>query len=151
MPIRTQPRILGIVGSEQTKFTLSTQVHAYKTIRSLVRALMPDKIVSGGCHLGGVDTYAREIAYELDIPFEEYRPACFQWSTGYKPRNLKIAHACTIVICVVPSVYPPDYTGMRFDSCYHCGTTSHIKSGGCWTVKQAIRLGKRGWVVEVID
>lgn len=37
---------------------------------------------------------------------------------------------------------PESYKGMRFTSCYHCGTTSHVKSGACWTAKQAQRIGK---------
>jgi hypothetical protein len=38
---------------------------------------------------------------------------------------------------------------MKFDLCYHCGTKDHVKSGGCWTVKYARKLGKQGKVIII--
>lgn len=49
---------LGIVGSEQAKFTSETEAKARATIRTLIAQYQSSLVVSGGCHLGGVDLYA---------------------------------------------------------------------------------------------
>lgn len=55
-----------------------------------------------------------------------------------------------VVVCIVVTQFPEGYKGMRFPYCYHCKTNSHIKSGGCWTVKYAKeKLGKRGYIIEI--
>ena len=64
--------ILGIVGSEQAKFTPETEECARYQILSLIVELCPSLVVSGECHLGGVDTYARESAQLLGIPFKGF-------------------------------------------------------------------------------
>jgi hypothetical protein len=51
-------------------------------------------------------------------------------------------HASTKVVCITVRELPLGYKGMRFDWCYHCRTGAHVKSGGCWTMKQAAKLGK---------
>lgn len=38
---------------------------------------------------------------------------------------------------------------MRFHGCYHCEEPNHVKSGGCWTVKYAKKLGKVGSVIII--
>lgn len=129
---------VGIVGHEAKKFTAETEAKAREIIRSL---LSPDDIlVSGGCHLGGIDIWAEEEADRLGLTKEIYLPLRYRWEGGYKQRNLKIAHTSSIVHCIVVAEYPPDYlhsAGMKFDACYHCHTSDHIKSGGCWTAKRA--------------
>jgi hypothetical protein len=40
----------------------------------------------------------------------------------------------------VVAEYPPEYVGMKFDYCYHCHTSDHIKSGGCWTAHKAEKV-----------
>jgi hypothetical protein len=50
--------------------------------------------------------------------------------------------------------YHEGYNGMRFNYlrggpgpwCYHCNSASHVKSGGCWTLKQAVAMKKLGFL-----
>ena len=131
---------VGIVGAEAAKFTTDGEAQA----RELIRLLLDpgDICVSGGCHLGGVDIWAEEEARALGLEVIVYPPATLSWESGYKPRNIQIAEACETLCCIVVDAYPPHYTGMRFNLCYHCKRRDHIKSGGCWTGKYANRLGK---------
>ncbi len=138
---------IGIVGSEAAKFTSDTQAKARETIRDIIADA--ELVISGHCHLGGIDIWAIEEAKKLVIPTIEYPPAKLQWSGGYKERNLQIARASDIVVCITVREFPPDYKGMRFNYCYHCKTDTHIKSGGCWTVKQAELMGKETFVLAV--
>lgn len=108
-----------------------------------------DVVVSGHCPLGGIDIWAEEVAAELGLEKLIFPPAIQQWEGGYKQRNLQIAQNCDKAYCLVVKELPGSYQGMRFARCYHCNTTSHIKSGGCWTVKQAIRLGVPGEIICV--
>lgn len=127
---------IGIVGHESAKFTREGEISAKRVIRNLL--LPTDSVlVSGGCHLGGVDIWAEEEAVFLGRPAVIHKPENLDWLNGYKPRNLKIAEDSDIVYCLVVDTYPPDYDSMRFPYCYHCKTSSHIKSGGCWTARRA--------------
>lgn len=138
---------IGIVGSEQAKFTHATEAEARRIIRSF---LGPDTVVcSGECPLGGVDWFARQEAKRLGLAFRGFPPVTRSWSTGYQPRNIQIAEASDLVVCITVAMLPPHYTGMRFDYCYHCGVNTHVKSGGCWTVKYAKRIGKEGLVITI--
>lgn len=136
-------RRLGIVGAEAAKFTTLTEAKAKDKIRQWIETYKPTLIVSGHCHLGGVDIWAEEIAAEYEVPTLIFPPFQFNWSQGYKPRNLKIAENSDFLICVVVKEYPPNYKGMRFSHCYHCLKNSqgdwptHVKSGGCWTMWKA--------------
>ena len=140
---------IGIVGSEQAKFTPDTERAARLLIQELVVKHLATKVVSGGCHLGGVDVYAREEADRLHVEFEEFLPAVRMWEGGYKQRNMKIAQVSDFVVCITVRELPPTYKGMRFKSCYHCKTDQHVKSGGCWTVKYAKKLGRETTVLVV--
>lgn len=140
-------RKIGIVGSEGAKFTPQTEYKAKGIIKGLLSSY--DTVVSGGCHLGGIDIWAEEIADLFDLPKSIYVPRALSWSYGYKPRNLAIARESDIVYCITIKELPPNYQGMRFDYCYHCGTNEHVKSGGCWTVKQARLMGKPGEVIVI--
>lgn len=142
-------RIVGIVGSEAAKFTPETELLARAVIHGLIRGA--DLVVSGACHLGGIDIWAVEEARAMGIAVQEFPPARRQWSGGYRERNIQIAETSTEVHCITVRTLPPGYSGMRFDQgCYHCGTKNHVKSGGCWTTKYARSLGKPGRTV-VID
>jgi hypothetical protein len=133
---------VGIVGHEAKKFTVETEKKSREVIRSL---LSPgDILVSGGCHLGGIDIWAEEEADKLGLEKEIYLPATRRWEGGFKQRNLQIANASDVVHCIVIAEYPESYKGMRFDYCYHCKNNDHIKSGGCWT---AIRAKEGIWHV----
>ena len=126
---------IGIVGHEAKKFTPETEAKAREVISSF---LSPgDILVSGGCHLGGIDIWAEEEADKLGLEKLIFLPAIQKWEGGYKQRNLQIVSNSDIVHCIVVAEYPKDYQGMRFDYCYHCKTNEHIKSGGCWTAKRA--------------
>jgi hypothetical protein len=129
---------LGIVGCAQDKFTPRTEYKARGIIFELIAEYDPEVVVSGHCHLGGVDIYAEEIGALCGRKLEIHEPKTKRWHDGYKPRNLLIAKA-DVVACIVVADYPPNYTGMRFSGCYHCGTRNlpHVKSGGCWTAWQA--------------
>ena len=131
--------IIGIVGSEAIKFTEKTKAKAKELITSIVKDF--DGVSSGHCHLGGIDIWAEEIGKNLGKKLYIFKPAQLSW-TGYKDRNIQIALKSDAVYCITVKELPEFYTGMKFDSCYHCKTTEHIKSGGCWTVKYAKRMGK---------
>jgi len=137
---------IGIVGSEGKKFTADTERKARDLIRSLIKGAA--MVVSGGCHLGGVDIWAVEEAASMGIPFEEHLPRFLGW-TAYRERNILIAERSTRVVCITVKHLPGDYDGMRFKYCYHCQTDGHVKSGGCWTMKYARGLGKPGETMVV--
>jgi len=141
--------ILGIVGHEAAKFTAETERQARVQIREFLVLDGVTGVVSGACHLGGIDVWAIEEAHKLGIPAGEFPPANRSWDTGYKPRNILIAQTADKVISIVVKVLPPGYTGMRFKLCYHCKTDSHVKSGGCWTAHYAKRLGKPFEIIEI--
>jgi hypothetical protein len=137
---------IGIVGSEAAKFTPDTERQA----RAFIRALLEPGVVviSGACHLGGVDSFAIEEAKAAGLEFREHKPRVLSWEDGYKPRNIRIAEDSDRVVCITVDRLPPTYTGMRFPLCYHCRTKDHVKSGGCWTVKYAQQvLGKPGEIL----
>jgi hypothetical protein len=144
---------IGIVGSEKAKFTELGEARAKDAIRDILRSGGADTVISGHCHLGGVDLWAEEVADELGIGKQIFPPAYLNWSQGYKPRNLQIAHNSDIVYCITVDKLPPGYSGMVFPYCYHClkagrDARDHVKSGGCWTVIQGMKLGKEGrWIV----
>ncbi len=140
---------LGIVGSEGAKFTEATQERARWEIRRLLTLHKPELVVSGGCHLGGIDIWATEEAALSGYPFKEYIPQVLAWDPyqkyGYKARNLDIAKS-DLVVCITVATLPEGYKGMRFQGCYHCKDRNppHIKSGGCWT---AWRAPAREWII----
>lgn len=140
---------VGIVGSEALKFTSSTEATARDVIRKLLQRPGVEAVISGACHLGGVDVFAIEEGRKLGIATIEYPPTVLSWEQGYKPRNIAIANNSDEVYCVTVDVLPKGYNGMQFEICYHCGTRTHVKSGGCWTVKYARRTGRRTAVYVV--
>lgn len=141
--------IIGIVGNEAAKFTSGTEMQARKAIWAILSRPGVTGMVSGGCHLGGVDIWAEEEARMLGLEVIVHYPRVHRWSGGYRERNILIAKQCVELDNIVIANYPPHYTGRRFTGCYHCGTADHVKSGGCWTQKYARKLGKQTvrWVV----
>jgi hypothetical protein len=143
---------IGIVGSEAAKFTKLGEERACAAIKSILSAEGATHVVSGHCHLGGIDIWAEEIGKSLGLEPLIFPPREFNWNNGYKPRNLQIAKNSDIVYCISVDTLPPDYKGMKFKSCYHCAKIGrdpldHVKSGGCWTVIQAMNFGKEGrWI-----
>lgn len=152
---------VGVVGAEVAKFTPESEARAREVIRDFLNSYRsaghPVRVVSGRCHLGGVDVWAVEIARELGMPTVEFPALTLRWrgtsaQPGFMNRNLQIARHSDIVHCVVVREYPPGYEvarryGARSDGgpyCYHCKKDSHVKSGGCWT---ALRCARREWHV----
>ena len=155
---------VGIVGAEAAKFTPLGERAARVVIRGILQAAQTEAIgddervtlVSGGCHLGGVDIWAEEeadIISEMSLRIDKriHLPKERCWSTGYKPRNLLIARDSAVVYNITVARYPIGFVGMRFGVCYHCErrfretdhlTERHVKSGGCWIAYEAEKLGK---------
>ena len=140
---------VGIVGHEAAKFTPATEAEARRLIRKIFARTGADRVVSGACRLGGIDVWAIEEARAAGLATEEFPPATDDWDHGFKPRNIQIAEASDVVYSLVVDRLPASYTGRRFPLCYHCGTAEHVKSGGCWTVKYAKQIGRRGHVLVV--
>lgn len=146
---------IGIVGSEASKFTKLGEERARAAIHTLLSAPDVTAVVSGHCHIGGIDIYAEEAGRALGLECLIFPPAQLNWSNGYKPRNLQIAHNSDKVVCITVDKLPPGYNGMVFaKGCYHCAKANagfkepHIKSGGCWTVLQGVKMGKLAqWIV----
>jgi hypothetical protein len=145
--------VLGFVGHEAAKFTPVTEEKARRQMRDIMSLKYESvsKVVSGKCHLGGIDIWAIEEAQALGIPTQEFEPINRSWSApgGFMERNIAIAKASDVVYSIVVRTLPETYKGMTFGLCYHCGTKSHVKSGGCWTAKFARRLGKPGLIIEI--
>jgi hypothetical protein len=129
---------IAIVGHEAAKFTRATEDIARQIIRELIEG-RASVVVSGGCHLGGIDIWAVEEARSLGIETREHLPKKQTWNGGYRERNLKIARDCDEAHCIVVERLPSSYTGMDYGPCYHCKDERppHVKSGGCWTVIRA--------------
>lgn len=142
----SQPRAVGIVGNEAIKFTHKGERRARFTIRALIADA--SLVVSGGCHLGGIDAWAIEEAQALGIKTRICLPAKHSWPY-YRRRNIRIAIASDIVYSLVADTYPADYVGMRFKLCYHCRSYDHVKSGGCWTAHHAAKIGKQSRVIRI--
>ncbi len=128
---------IGIVGASAYKVTASNEVLARVAIRKL---LVPgiDLVVSGACD--GMDQWAVEEARAAGIAVLEFPAKIKRWTGpgGFEERNIKIAHASGFVVCLTVPVLPDGSSSY----CYHCHTAAHVKSGGCWTVKFALKLGK---------
>jgi len=140
---------VGIVGAEGAKFTHRTEQRARAAIRNIIRSNNTSLVVSGKCPLGGIDIWAVEEAYALNVLYQEFQPLVNNWEEGFMPRNKRIAENSDIVVCIAVRELPPGYQGRRFNLCYHDGRTDHVKSGGCWTVKYAQSLGKPGQLVII--
>lgn len=131
---------IGIVGHEQNKFTRDGRQKARDIIFDLTKEHCT--VISGHCHLGGVDIWAEEIAQARGRPLVIHAPTILKWDGGYKQRNLKIAEDSDIVHVIVVREYPENWTGYRCKECYHCRSARHVKSGACWTAWKAIAMGK---------
>jgi hypothetical protein len=139
---------IGIVGHGRDKFNERTELLAKDIIRDIlynaIKTYEDIVIVSGHSPVGGIDIWAEEIAMELNLLLDIKSPRQMIWDSeyGFKQRNLDIARSSDIVHVILVEKYPDNYTGQKFKLCYHCKTSDHVKSGGCWTGKKAKELGK---------
>jgi len=149
---------IGIVGHAADKFTTQGKANARAAILEIILdykliCLVNNTelvVVSGHCPIGGVDIWAEQLARECGIETDIKAPKEHSWSGkyGYKARNLDIARDSDKIYVLLADSFPPDFKGKKFTYCYHCKTDNHIKSGGCWTAHQAIRLGRVAeWVI----
>jgi hypothetical protein len=128
---------VAIVGAEGAKFTPKAALVAKTLIRRILAP--PDAVlVSGHCHLGGIDIWAEEIAKALGRKMIIHIPTVLSWREGFKPRNLLIVRDAEVLHNITVSCYPPAWKSMRFSVCYHCKTNAHVKSGGCWTARKML-------------
>ncbi len=92
------------------------------------------EIISGGAK--GVDTMAIELAHSHKLNTCIIHPNSNDWM-GYKQRNLKIAEMCDILYCITTPRRKHE------KMCYHhIPPQDHTKTGGCWTMKEALKLEK---------
>jgi hypothetical protein len=141
--------ILGIVGAEECKFTPYGKAQAITLLRRIISHPQVTAVVSGGCHLGGIDIWAVEMARQYGRIVTEFLPKEHSWYYGYRIRNLQIASHSDVLHCITVPYLPATYAGKVFKYCYHCDSSTHIKSGGCWTMKEAKRMGKR-WELHIV-
>jgi hypothetical protein len=143
---------IGIVGAEAAKFTPLWRFKAFRAIRDLMYDDC-DTVVSGACPLGGVDSWAEQVARERGKAFIEHKPVVNSWDGvgGFRDRNRLIAESSDRVVCIVVRRLPDQYRGRKFALCYHCKCDDHVKSGGCWTAWEAVKLGKIGELIIIGD
>ena len=150
---------VGIVGHDKNKFDERTAPIARDMIYDIIIDALNHhpkvNVISGHSPMGGVDIWTEEIVEyikkenpylpdnELTMIIKAPRQQSWDGTYGYKARNLDIARSSDIVHVIVVAKYPANYRSRRFNECYHCHTTDHIKSGACWTAKQAIQIGKQ--------
>ena len=142
---------IGIIGHGTDKFTFTGKIRAFALIRKIlvddiVKDLKPKPtLVSGHSPVGGIDIWSEEVSKLWNIKMDLKVPKQKTWNStyGYKQRNLDIAKDSDELHVILVDKYPEDYKGMKFNKCYHCNSDKHIKSGACWTAKQAEKLGKK--------
>lgn len=134
---------IAIVGSSHLSEPemLDARKNTGLVLNQLIKEWGTDDItfISGGAK--GVDTEAEDVAKQLGLKCEIFKPAERNWD-AYKIRNLKIAEQCDILYC-----FP---TKLKTTPCYHCNATDHEKTAGCWTMKQAQKLKKETHIVPLI-
>ena len=152
-PFRKINMRVGIVGHASDKFTTLGMYHAHQAILDIFHNKHANDniiVVSGDCPLGGVDKWAEYLAFKAGIPIDIKSPKQHRWDGeyGFKQRNLDIAKDSDIIYVILSDSFPPEYNKKKFPYCYHCKTDAHIKSGGCWTAHQAIKMGKKAeWII----
>lgn len=87
----------------------------------------------------GIDAIVRDMAEEQNIPCRVFTSKVKQWEgdllhDGFKERNLRIVAYCDNLVCFASQ--------LRNTPCYHCGTSEHERTGGCWTMKKAKESNK---------
>jgi len=144
-------KFVGIIGHGERKLGKKVRDAMKEHMKKRLKDFLKEDrvtVVSGHSPLAGVDWMAEEVAREMSLPLVIYAPKEMSWSGtgGFKERNLSIVRESDIVLVYLVNELPPNFQGMRFDSCYHCEKWGdyppHIKSGACWTAFKAIQMGK---------
>jgi hypothetical protein len=144
---------VGCVGNGTDKFTELGKQRAMLLLVDVIHG--SSAMVSGHSPVGGIDIWAEEVAEFLGVPLDLKIPEVNAWNPpgryGYMKRNVDIAKDSDILHMIVADKYPNEYRGRRFALCYHHNKgegapvmtpDNHVKSGGCWTAKKALELGK---------
>lgn len=114
-----------IVGSEAKYWTKAQEAF----VRNMIAMMLQpgDTVVTGECPFGGIDLWAKEVAYSKGNGVMLFPPVKKSWY-WYKKRNIQMAVEGDIVFCIEPR---------------------DRKSGGYWTLTYARKLGKPGILIEV--
>jgi hypothetical protein len=136
---------IGIVGNGEDKFTINGKDRAFTTIYRIFLDNPNCVLVSGHSPVGGIDIWAETEAKMCNISMDLKIPKQHKWDAeyGYKQRNLDIAKDSDELHIILVDKYPENYQNSKFEKCYHCNTSDHVKSGACWTAKEARKLGKK--------
>lgn len=113
--------ILAVVGSVKFAHPDGRSI-AEQIIRDELGSRRPDVVTSGGA--AGVDTLGERAAADRGIATAIFRPQVNRWHgpSGFRSRNLQIAHTCTRALRIVCA-----------------GSTTY---GSGWTVDEAQRMSK---------
>ena len=135
---------IAIIGNSHNKFTNFGYECAKEQIVRILSHYKPEIVISGHCHLGGIDIWVEQIARALGYPLDLKIPKQLEWDNeyGFKQRNIDIAKSCDMLFCIVVNKYPYNYEGIKFNGCYHDNLFDHVKSGACWTLKYTQNLNK---------
>lgn len=96
-------------------------------------------IISGGAW--GIDTMAIHRSHQLSYNTQVFYPLENTWPE-YRKRNIQIAEQCDELYCITIPI--------RKQPCYHHETWKpHEKTAGCWTMNEAMKLGKKTWLIVV--
>ena len=147
---------LAIVGTSKVGYGDQTDRFIYE-IRKIIMQYYEEygsnlTIVSGHSPKGGVDIFAESIAQSFKIKTDIYPAEVNQWGgknvnhkrlKGYKARNVQIAKGCNVLYCFTR------FNSDKRKGCYHCQNYKHLRTGGCWTMKAAKKLGKEVHLIIV--
>ena len=151
---------VGIVGSEGLYWTKCQRDLATLKITEILGEYTTPILVSGGCHKGGIDIWAEDVARTLKINKYIFKPQVFQWSSintldgktlqGYKDRNIKIAEKSDIVYSIEPE-YIDGITPWKNPVAFDWASNKfYRKSGGMWTMRYTRNvLRKEGKLVII--
>ncbi len=122
---------VAIVGSSHLKKV--DKMRAKRLLTAMFENFKYDtQIISGGA--AGIDSMVKHFATLKAMDIIEYKPATQDWRE-FRRRNIKIAEECDELFCIATQLYDV--------KCYHhMSPQPHQKTAGCWTMKQAMRLGK---------
>lgn len=130
--------IVGIVGTSH--LTPKEETKAREEIRYIIQSHMfngDTHFVTGDAN--GIDKLVRELTCKYKTASTFFEAEKKQW-TEFKKRNIEIAKFIDGIYCIT--------TKTKDEMCYHCNQ-DHQRTGGCWTLKYAKSLGKRGEVIVI--